>query len=98
MADTGAQTRSVMSECCRKLGLKPEDYLPTEVGVTGASGGQCDVKGCILAAITVGIRTTHQIMYVIDNDVGNVLSREALIILGIINVDFPKPLATPTLY
>ena len=62
LADSGAQTSSIPSGICEKLGLEPEDYLPTEMTVNGASGDPLDIQGAILARIQVGRMTTNQAM------------------------------------
>ena len=95
LADSGPQTSSITSNVCRKLGLEPEDYLPTEMSISGASGDPLAVRGAILARVQVGRAITHQMMYVIDNPVGPVLSKGALIDLGIIPKDFPYQQQAP---
>ena len=89
LADSGAQISSLSPDVCEKLGLEPEDYLPTEMEISGASGSPLPIQGVILARVQVGRMTTNQAMYVIDNPIGPVLSKKALIDLGIIPKDFP---------
>ena len=89
LADSGAQTSSVSPDVCQKLGLEPEDYLHTEMEIDGASGNPLPIQGAILATVQVGWMTTNQVMYVIDNPIGPVLSKRALMDLGIIPKDFP---------
>ena len=72
------------------MGVTSDEYLPTEIALKGASGILLPIKGCIMARITIGRKVTHQIMYVLKNPTGSVLSREALIDLGVIPADFPK--------
>ena len=74
LADSGAQMSSVSSDVCEKLGLEPEDYLPTEMAINGASGNPLDAKGAILAKVQVGRMATNQVIYVVDNPIGSVLS------------------------
>ena len=58
LADSGAQTSSVSPDVCQKLGLEPEDYLPTKMKIDGASGNPLPILGAILATVQVGWATT----------------------------------------
>ena len=90
LADSGAQTSSIPVSICEKLGVDDSDYLPTEMNITGASGKGLDVAGAIMVRVTVGAAVSNQLMYIINNPVGPVLSRKALTDLGIIDKDFPR--------
>ena len=89
LADSGAQVSSLPPDVCEKLGLGPEDYLPTKMEITGAPENPLAIQGVILASVQVGHKTTNQAMYVADNPIGPILSRKALIDLGILPKDFP---------
>ena len=95
LADSGAQTSGISSDVCERLGLEPEDYLPTEMTINGATGDPLDIEGVILARVQVGRMTTSQVMYVTNNPIGTVLSKKALIDLGIISKDFPYQQQAP---
>ena len=101
MADSGAQVCSITPADTVKLGLKPEDFLPTSMKIYGVGEdktkkdkekGRGIVLGCILTEIFVGKRSTRQVMYVMDSPIGTILSREALIELNIISKNFPLPM------
>ena len=97
LADSGAQISSISPDVCEKLGIEPEDYLPTEMEITGASKNPLAIQGVILARVQVGRLTTYQMMYVIDNHVGPILSRKALTDLAILPKDFPCQRQVPRL-
>ena len=97
LADSGAQISSIPPDVCEKLGIEPEDYLPTEMEITGASKNPLAIQGVILARVQVGRLTTYQMMYVIDNHVGPILSRKALTDLAILPKDFPCQQRIPRL-
>ena len=63
--------------------------------ISGASGTELDIQGVILARVQVGRMTTNQVMYVTSNPIGTVLSKKALIDLGIISKDFPYQQQVP---
>lgn len=93
LADTGAQTCSVTEDLCLTMGIGRSDFLPTGMNITGATGASLDVLGCVLLKIWTETGSTHQVAYVVDNTAGNVISREALIELGIIHKNFPNAMA-----
>ena len=92
LADSGAQTYSVPMEKCRAMGANEEDLIPTSLRIRGASGAFLDVLGVIMAKIEIGKKVTRQLIYVISKADRCVLSREALIELGIISKTFPEQL------
>ena len=89
LVDTGAQLCSITKKSAARLGFTKEDLLPTEMKIRGASGKFLNLEGCLLAKIQFGNATSYQVMYVVDTPSGSVLSREALMDLGLISRSFP---------
>ena len=79
----------------RKLGLSKKDLLPVDMKLNGANGSNIKIQGAIFVIIS-GRDTngkqyeTNQLCYVADKVGKLLLSKEALIKLGIISKTFPE--------
>ena len=92
LADSRGQTCSVSEKTCLKMAIGPDEYLPTKMTITGATGNALDVKGCVLLKIWTKTGETCQVVYVVESEAGNVLSCEALLALGVLPPSFPLPM------
>ena len=95
LADTGCQACCIGPDELRKLGLSEKDLLPVDMKLNGANESKIQILGGIFV-ITSGrdeagkIWKTHQLCYVAENVGKMLLSKEALVKLGMINKSFPK--------
>ena len=67
LADSGAQTCSISEKTCLKMAIGPDEYLPTKMTITGATGNKLNVKGCVLLKIWTKTGETRQVVYVVES-------------------------------
>ena len=94
LADTGCQACVMGPDELRKLGLSEKDLLPVDMKLHGANGSNIQILGAIFIIISGRdaerkIWETHQLCYIAEKVGKMLLSREALVKLGIINRTFP---------
>ena len=95
LADTGCQACCMGTEELRKLGLSEKDLLPVDMKLNGANGSKIQILGAIFIVISgrddAGkIFKANQLCYVAEKVGKLLLSKEALIKLGMISKSFPK--------
>ena len=94
LADSGCQACVMGTEELRKLGLTEKDLLPVGMKLHGANGSNIQILGAVFVTISgqdAAGKTweTNQLCYVAKGVGKLLLSKEALVKLGIINKSFP---------
>ena len=94
LADTGCQACCMGREELRKLGLSEKDLLPVEMKLNGANGSSIQILGGLFVVISgrdaAGkVWETNQLCYVGVGIEKFMLSKEALVKLGMISRNFP---------
>ena len=95
LADTGCQACCMGTDELRKLGLSEKDLLPVDMKLNGANGSQIKILGAVFVVISGRdenrkLWETNQLCYVAEKVGKMLLSKEALIKLGIISQSFPQ--------
>ena len=92
-ADTGAQVDCVARNQLKRLGLSEQDLLEAAVTLGCANNTKAGVLGAfwgkVLCEVKNKIKTVKVMFYVLKSG-GNLLSRNTLRKLGVIDDEFPK--------
>ena len=91
VADSGCQTCSAGIDVLEKIGCPLEYLAPTSHRIVGITESSLDITGSVFLRIEVAGRITRQMVHVSKNTRGLYLSESALIELGVLPGEFPKP-------
>ena len=93
IADTGCQTCTAGIDILESLSCPQRYLIHSNHKIVGITEDSLQIVGAILLRITIGKRTTRQMVHISKNIRGLFLSKTALIQLGIINDKFPAQTA-----
>ena len=91
MTDTGASVSVAGMQYARRLGIREDDLLTSDISVVSADGSPISVKGSVLVEISGAGRVTREQVYICGGTNGCLLSLEACIALEIVPPTFPTP-------
>ena len=90
-ADSCCQTCTAGPDLIATLGCLETVLAPTRHSINGIAESKVRIRGTLPLKISFNNRTTRQLVYISENVKGTFLSERALMDLGLIPIDFPKP-------